>query len=162
MPGSDVIPRSPRDAAPTAPGWRRRLEDWSPLLLYTALIGTLSSIPTLAPPTAGLVTDKAWHLAEYAGWALLFRRALDRARPVTSRRWMKMALTVGCGCLLAVIDENFQRQVGRHYAVADMAADLAGVIVAQPVYEVLSARVRTARREAMQRTPDESGERSTS
>jgi VanZ family protein len=150
------------DGATTAPGWRRRLEDWSPLFLYTALIVTLSSIPTLAPPTGGLVSDKAYHLVEYAGWAMLFRRALDRGRPVMSRRPLKIAVTVILGTLLAVADENFQRTVGRQYAVADMAADILGVVLAQPVYEILSARVRTARRQAMQRTPDDSGEMSTS
>jgi len=150
------------DGAPTAAGWRRGLEDWTPLVLYTALIVTLSSIPTLAPPGAGLVSDKACHLVEYAGWALLFRRALDRGRPVTSWRWLKIAITVILGACLAVADENFQRTVGRQYAVADMAADVLGVVLAQPVYEILSARVRTARRQAMQRTPDDSGEMSTS
>ena len=137
-----------------SPGTIRRLEDWLPVLLYTTLMGTLSSIPTLAPPTAGLVTDKAWHLVEYAGWGLLFRRALDQGRPRVTRRWLKMALTLATGSALAVLDENFQRMVGRQYAVEDMVADAAGLLLSLPIYELLSTRVRTARREAMRKGPD--------
>jgi VanZ family protein len=157
VPGSDDIPRSRSDAATTGPPWRRRLEDWSPVFLYTTLIATVSSIPMLAPPTAGFVGDKAYHVAEYAGWALLFRRALDRGQPVTSHRALKMVVTIVLGGLLAVADENFQRRVGRQYAVEDMAADLLGVVVALPVYELLSARVRKVRREAIHRSPGDPG-----
>ena len=124
----------------------RRLEEWFPVILYTGLIFTLSSIPTLAPPGGFAAEDKICHLGEYLGWGLLVRRALDRGHVSRTGRNFKTLATIAAGALLAFLDESFQRTVGRHYAVTDMMADWAGVVLAQPVYELLASRVRSARR----------------
>jgi VanZ family protein len=124
----------------------RRLEEWFPVILYTGLIFTLSSIPTLAPPGGFVAEDKVCHLLEYMGWGLLVRRALDRGHVSRTGRPLKTVMTILLGGVMAVLDESFQRTVGRHYAVTDMMADWTGVFLAQPVYELLVARVRMARR----------------
>jgi VanZ family protein len=120
------------------------LEAWSPVFLYTGLIFTLSSIPTLAPPGGVPVEDKIWHLLEYGGWALLVRRALDRPADRAGERWLKGALSVLLAAALSVADENFQRSVGRQYSTLDMAADAAGALLAQPLYELLRRPPRRA------------------
>lgn len=122
------------------------LEAWSPVVLYTGLIFTLSSIPMLAPPGGVPVEDKIWHLAEYGGWGLLLRRAIDRRGDGGGARFVKALVTVLLAAGMAVADENFQRIVGRQYSLLDMAADGAGALAAQPVYELL--RRRGARRAA--------------
>jgi hypothetical protein len=133
-------------------GAARLLEDWSPVLLYLALVFTLSSIPALAPPGGFEVEDKLWHVGEYGALGLLLRRALERGRPAPSgpgsgRGRLGRALgVILVGSLVAILDENFQRLVGRQYAISDMVADAIGVALSQPAYELLSARLRTAER----------------
>jgi len=141
--------------------WIRRLEDWSPLVLYTALMAAVSTIPTLTPPGDGPFSDKVWHVGEYVVWTLLIRRAIDRSRSDTSRRPFKMAATFVLGCILAVADENIQRLAGRHYAVDDMVADGAGLALGLPIYELIAYRVRAARRETSRSPADPSREGST-
>lgn len=122
-------------SAPRRPGpW---LEAWLPVMLCTGLIFTLSSIPTLAPPGGLAGEDKLWHFAEYGGWALILRRALDRPGDRLATRLSKGAATVLLAAGVAVLDENFQRTVGRQYSVFDMAADATGALLAQPVFEFL-------------------------
>lgn len=129
---------------PRRPGpW---LEAWIPVILCTGLIFTLSSIPTLAPPGGLPSEDKLWHFAEYGGWALLLRRALERSGDSGASRLAKGAVTVLLAAGVAVADENFQRTVGRQYAVLDMAADATGALLAQPVYEFLRRPPRAAAR----------------
>lgn len=129
-------------------GAARLFEDWTPALLYMALVFTLSSIPVLAPP-GGLDTgDKIWHVGEYLGLGLLLRRGLERGRPAPSGpgtlpgRLGRAALVIAVGVGTGVLDENFQGMVGRQYSVADMVADAVGVILSQPLYELISARLR--------------------
>jgi VanZ family protein len=131
-------------------GAARLFEDWLPVLLYLALVFTLSSIPALAPPGGFEAPDKLWHVGEYAALGLLLRRALERGRPVAAGpgtmrgRLMRALFVIVVGSLVAVLDENFQRLVGRQYSIGDMAADAIGVALSQPAYELLSARLRAA------------------
>lgn len=107
--------------------------------LYTALIFTLSSIPNLSPPGAAFGSDKLTHLVEYGIWGLLIRRALERViRPALPGRTKFLAVLSGAA--VCYLDESFQRTVGRTFSYYDMAADVAGVFLAQFVYDVLVRR----------------------
>ena len=109
--------------------------------LYTALIFTLSSIPKLSPPGAGMGTDKLCHLIEYGGWGLLIRRALERViRPAPAG--FNPTVAVVTGACLCYLDESFQRTVGRNFSYFDMLADITGVLLAQVVYSLLARRTR--------------------
>ena len=141
--------------------WIRRLEDWLPLLLFTGLMGCVSTIPDLSPPGDGAFSDKIWHVGEYAGWAILFRRGIDEGRTTAARWPLRMLLTLVVGCLLAVSDENLQRLFGRHYAVDDMVADAVGLVIGLLMYELILSRVRATRQEEIQQTPGPSREGST-
>lgn len=139
----------------------RRLEDWLPLLLYTGLMASVSSMSNLTPPGDGPFSDKIWHVGEYVGWALLFRRAIDRSRSVTTQRPFRMLATLTAGCLTAVADENVQRLSGRHYAVDDMVADAVGVILGLLIYELIVSRIRAVRQQESQGMASPSREGST-
>lgn len=56
--------------------WVRRLSLWAPPLVYAAVIFYLSSESNPLPQLTAVVWDKALHLIEYAGLALLLVRAL--------------------------------------------------------------------------------------
>jgi VanZ family protein len=109
-----------------------------PVVLYTALIFTLSSIPTLAPPAGVPGTDKLAHVAEYFFWGLLLRRALGRV--IKAPQGFLSAAAILAGACLAYLDESFQRTVGRQYDLFDMAADAVGVVAAQIVIDILHRR----------------------
>ena len=141
--------------------WIRRLEDWSPLVLFTGLVVAVSTIPTLTPPGEGPFSDKLWHVGEYAVWALLFRRAIDGSRGDAGGRPLKMAVTMVLGCLMAMADENIQRLVGRHYAIDDMLADAVGLALGLSIYELIAYRVRLARGNVTRSLSDPSREGST-
>jgi len=141
--------------------WIRRLEDWLPLLLFTGLMVSVSTIPDLSPPGDGVFSDKIWHVGEYAGWAILFRRGIDGSRSNATMWPLRMLVTLVVGCLLAVSDENLQRLVGRHYAVDDMVADAVGLVIGLLVYELIRSRLRATRQEEIQQTPGPSREGST-
>jgi VanZ family protein len=114
-----------------------------PVVLYTALIFTLSSIPNLVPPGGMADADKLIHVGEYFFWGLLLRRALGRV--IRAPHAFVSAVAIVSGACLAYLDESFQRTVGRQYDVYDMAADVAGVVVAQIVTDILLRRVTPGR-----------------
>lgn len=124
-------------------------------------MGCVSTIPDLSPPGDGVFSDKFWHVGEYAGWAMLFRRGIDGSRSLTTGRPLRMLITLVVGCLLAVSDENLQRLVGRHYAVDDMVADAVGLVIGLLVYELILSRVRATRQVEIEQTPGSSREGST-
>ena len=124
-------------------------------------MGSVSTIPDLSPPGDGVLSDKIWHVGEYAGWAILFRRGLDGSRSNATMWPLRMLVTLVVGCLLAVSDENLQRLVGRHYAVDDMVADAVGLVIGLLVYELIRSRLRATRQEEIQQTPGPSREGST-
>ena len=122
----------------------RVFETWVPVLLYTALIFTLSSIPDLSAPTDLKFSDKIIHVGEYFIWGLLLRRALHRVFPGSS---LANALsTIVLGAALCYTDESFQRTVGRNYSYYDMTADVIGVSLAQIAYMFIQSRVMVGRR----------------
>jgi len=99
----------------------RTLTHWLPIVLWAAVIFTLSSIPHLSSGlgTWDLVLRKCAHVTEYAILGLLLARALQRELPA-----------FGLGVLYAVSDEFHQSFVrGRHAAPLDVAIDAAGVLI---------------------------------
>jgi VanZ family protein len=99
----------------------RTLTHWLPVLLWAALIFTLSSVPDLSSGLGGwdLFLRKAAHVTEYAILALLLARALHREVP---------ALVLGV--LYAASDEFHQSFVrGRHGAPLDVAIDSIGLLI---------------------------------
>jgi VanZ family protein len=107
----------------------RALSVWLPVLLWAAVIFTLSSIPSLSTGLGGWDTllRKGAHLTEYAILGGLLLRALGRQVPA-----------VVAGALYAVSDEVHQHFVrGRHAAPLDVLLDTAGVAVGVYVYHRL-------------------------
>jgi hypothetical protein len=99
----------------------RLLTAWLPVVLWAAIIFTLSSIPDLGTGlgTWDLVLRKIAHGAEFAVLGLLLLRAV-RAEP----------LALAAGVAYAVTDEIHQHFVpGRQGAVLDVLVDTAGVAV---------------------------------
>ena len=99
----------------------RLLTVWLPVLIWAAVIFTLSSIPSLSTGlgTWDTILRKAAHLAEYAVLGGLIYRALGRE---------PLALAVGIA--YAATDELHQYFVrGRHASPVDVAIDAVGVAV---------------------------------
>jgi VanZ family protein len=117
----------------------RHFETWVPVILYTGLIFSLSSIPDLSAPGDLKVEDKVIHVVEYFFWGLLLRRGTDRTVGGSGLRNAFVAVLAGAA--LAYADESFQRTVGRQYSVYDMAADVTGVILAQVAYGAILMRL---------------------
>jgi VanZ family protein len=99
----------------------RLLTVWLPVLLWAAVIFTLSSIPSLSTGlgTWDTILRKGAHLTEYAVLGGLLYRALGRE---------PLALAVGIA--YAATDELHQYFVrGRHASPVDVAIDAVGVAV---------------------------------
>ncbi len=99
----------------------RLLTVWLPVLIWAAVIFTLSSIPSLSTGlgTWDTILRKAAHLAEYAVLGGLLYRALGRE-----------PLALAAGIAYAATDELHQYFVrGRHASPVDVAIDAVGVAV---------------------------------
>jgi len=99
----------------------RALTHCLPVVLWAAVIFTLSSIPSLSTGlgTWDLVLRKCAHATEYAVLAVLLVRALDREGPA-----------LALGILYACSDELHQAFVrGRHASPIDVAIDTLGLLV---------------------------------
>jgi VanZ family protein len=97
----------------------RALSLWLPVVVWAAVIFTLSSIPGLGTGLGvwDTVLRKAGHMTEFAILGALLLRALGRELP---------AFAVGVG--YAVTDEVHQHFVeGRHASALDVALDGVGV-----------------------------------
>ena len=99
----------------------RALSNWLPVLVWAAVIFTLSSIPSLGTGLGvwDTVLRKAGHMTEFAILGALLLRALGRELPAFV-----------AGVAYAVTDEVHQHFVeGRHASALDVALDSVGVAV---------------------------------
>jgi VanZ family protein len=99
----------------------RAVTHWLPVVLWAALIFTLSSIPHLGTDlgTWDLILRKCAHMTEYAILAFLLARAFGREAPA-----------LAAGVLYAISDEVHQGFVsGRHASPIDVAIDMVGLLV---------------------------------
>ena len=97
----------------------QRLSLWVPVLIWAAVIFTLSAIPSLSTNLGvwDTILRKGAHASEYAILALLLFRALGRELP---------AFLIGLA--YAVSDEIHQEFVrGRHASPFDVSMDAAGL-----------------------------------
>jgi VanZ family protein len=105
---------------------------WLPVLIWAAVIFTLSSIPSLSTGlgTWDTILRKGAHLTEYAVLGGLLYRALGRE---------PLALAVGIA--YAATDELHQYFVrGRHASPVDVAIDAVGVAIGMLVWLRLRER----------------------
>ena len=110
----------------------RALTHWLPVVVWAAVIFTLSSIPSLSTGlgTWDLILRKCAHATEYAILAVLLVRALEREAPA-----------LALGVLYACSDELHQAFVrGRHASPIDVAIDTLGLLVGLAVWR----RIRQA------------------
>ena len=105
---------------------------WLPVVIWAAVIFTLSSIPSLSTGlgTWDTILRKGAHLTEYAVLGGLLYRALGRE-----------ALALAVGIAYAATDELHQYFVrGRHASPVDVAIDAVGVAVGMLVWLRLRER----------------------
>ena len=99
----------------------RALSVWLPVVVWAAVIFTLSSIPSLGTGLGvwDTVLRKAGHMTEFAILGALLLRALGRELPAFV-----------AGVAYAVTDEVHQHFVGgRHASPLDVALDAIGVAI---------------------------------
>ena len=101
-----------------------------PILLYSALIFTLSSFPQPDFVDLGFdLSDKLLHLAEYFVFGIFSIIALNGYRPDMAK-YKAVLLIVFIGFLYGLSDEAHQYFVpGRVADIGDLAADTAGVLL---------------------------------
>jgi VanZ family protein len=110
----------------------RLLTVWLPILIWAAVIFTLSSIPSLSTGlgTWDTILRKGAHLTEYAVLGGLLYRALGRE-----------PLALAAGIAYAATDELHQYFVrGRHASPVDVAIDAVGVAIGMLVWLRLRER----------------------
>jgi VanZ family protein len=117
------------------------LRYWVPVLVYIAIIFTVSSVANLTPPVDFKNADKLAHLVEYTLLGFLLVRAFFGARLLASLVACGL-LAVIAGLLTGLADEVFQAGVpGRVSSAADFRVDSLGVVVGSIVYS-LARRLR--------------------
>jgi VanZ family protein len=101
-----------------------------PVILYAAVVLSLSSIPDLKGPSVRhIVLDKPAHFLEYALFGFLTFRSFSN---MTSRITNNLAglLSVLSLSLFALLDEYYQSFVpGRNYDTADLVTDILGAFL---------------------------------
>jgi VanZ family protein len=102
------------------------VKTWGPLVLWIALMITVSSIPNLHVPRPFDGQDAVFHLAEFAVFGLLLYRAFSLHGWSTVRNWL---LVVSFSVVVAAVYEGHKLMVpGRHTSVVDLITDLFGAL----------------------------------
>jgi len=123
---------------------KRRLSSflryWLPVLLYVAVIFTLSAQPGLHAPLEFKDSDKFYHLLEYFGLGVLIARVMA-SLPRGPRPLMAALIAIVIGALIATCDEWFQSTVPRRQSsLYDGLADTLGIVLGQLLYWYWRAR----------------------
>jgi len=104
----------------------RLFKFWFPLVLYSGIIFTVSSLPDLKPPFEGINIDKFLHLGEYIPFGFLAARAFWGQNERISAKKLAL-LAVLCAFLYGLSDEYHQSFVGgRFTSLVDVFADTLG------------------------------------
>jgi VanZ family protein len=111
---------------------------WLPVLVYVGIVFSLSAQPNLRAPVPLTFSDKLLHLIEYGVLGLLLARALTASlRSLSPLGIALVAMSVGIA--IGTADECFQATVpGRESSALDLAADTAGLALAQIVFRLIS------------------------
>ncbi|NIM99207.1 MAG: hypothetical protein GTO24_14340 [candidate division Zixibacteria bacterium] len=101
-------------------------------LIYAILIFVVSSIPSISPPSLGLVLeDKILHFTEYMIFSLLLFLAFFTSKKEFFKRSAFLLSSV-IGIAYAFSDEIHQKFVpGRSCEFLDFAADCLGIVLMQ-------------------------------
>ena len=106
---------------------------WLPVLVIATVIISLGEVPHLQPPIKFPQSDKLFHALEFGALGTLLSRALKGSMPRLNP-WVVFLVTTVCGALVGCCDEYFQQFVpGRESSALDLAADVAGTVLAQLV-----------------------------
>ena len=115
-----------------------------PIILYAALILTVSSISRLPTPDLGITyLDKLAHFAEYFLFLVLMIRALTN-RPLNLDGFPGYLLAVVFSIGFAAGDEYFQSFIpGRQSDIYDLLADSLGIILGAILLFLIHKRKRS-------------------
>jgi|SRR5206468_817279 len=117
-----------------SPLWRRALIFWLPPIVYAAAIFHFSAETNPLPTLTTTIWDKALHIVEYAGLAVLVARALRREG--FGRGW-SLTLALAIASAYGASDEWHQIFVpGRDSNVLDWVADTIGAAIGAMLYSV--------------------------
>jgi VanZ family protein len=107
---------------------------WVLVLVYLAVIFTLSAQPYLASPFHFRNGDKVAHTLEYGGLGVVLAFAV-RGREAWDRPLKGGLIALGIGLAIGVADERFQTLIpGRECSLYDWLADAGGLILGQLAY----------------------------
>lgn len=114
-----------------------------PLILYAALILTVSSISRLPTPDLGIAyLDKLAHFCEYFIFLVLMFRALSNP-PFSLKGFAGYSLAVILSIVFAGIDEYYQSLIPRRQAdIYDLIADSTGIILGAVLLFLIHRRKR--------------------
>jgi len=108
---------------------------WVPLIVWSGIIFTFSSIPNLKVPSLGLgFEDKIYHFAEFFIWGILFSKSY-KLNSTSGKELTGFAIALLIGIIFAAIDEGHQQWVpGRQFDWKDMVSDWGGLVVSLLVF----------------------------
>lgn len=111
------------------------MKSWLPVIVWSGVIFTFSSIPYLSVPSMGLnFEDKIYHCAEFLIWGLLFMRACASSKISEAGSFLFLVLA---GVVFAALDECHQHWVpGREFDWKDLVSNWAGLAVSAIIWMV--------------------------
>jgi VanZ family protein len=108
---------------------------WIPLVIWSGVIFTLSSLPHLKVPSFGLgFEDKICHFAEFFIWGMIFSKSY-KLNNASGKELTGFAIALIIGIIFATIDEGHQHWVpGRQFDFKDLAADWGGLVASLMIF----------------------------